>query len=91
MLFFAKVRIDIERLGEYGQQLQSGSIETHPLCTYCLADDPAVGLNIWEAEDRDGFDTVFAPHAPYSQVLELIPVITAQAAQRVLMERANMQ
>ena len=86
MLFFVKVRVDVDRLAEYGQKLQSGAIDTHPVSTYCLADEPTIGLNIWEAEDRESFEEVFAPHGEYSRVLEIVPVVTAQAAQRILME-----
>ena len=89
MLFLVKVRVNTDSLFEYGQQLQSGSITTHPLSTYCLADDPEVGLNIWEADDRDSLNEAFAPHAPYSRILEVVPVITAQEAQRLLIERTS--
>jgi hypothetical protein len=89
MLFFVKVRVDVSRLAEYGQKLQSGAIGTHPLSTYCLADEPTIGLNIWEAEDRESLEEAFAPHGEYSQVLEIVPVVTAQAAQRILMKRAS--
>jgi hypothetical protein len=88
MLFFVKARVDIDRLAEYGQKLQAGAIDTHPISTYCLADEPTIGLNIWEAEDRESFEEAFAPHSEYSKVLEVVPVVTAQAAQRILMERA---
>ena len=86
MLFFVKARVNVNRLAEYGQRLQTGAIATHPLSTYCLADDPTVGLNVWEAEDRESFEKAFAPHSAYSQILEIAPVMTAQAAQRILME-----
>jgi hypothetical protein len=88
MLFFVKVRVDMNKLGELGQKLQTGALPTHPLSTYCLADDPSVGLNIWEAETRDAFDKAFAPHRPYyAEVLEITPVITPQDAQKRLMEQ----
>lgn len=88
MLFFVKVRIDVNRLAEFGQKLQRGEIETHPLSTYCLEDDPAVGLNIWEADDQEDFDKKFALHRPfYAEVMEVTPVITAGEAQKVLMEQ----
>ena len=88
MLFFVKVRVDIDKLGEFGQKLQTGALRTHPLSTYCLKDDPAVGLNVWEAENQEAFEKAFAPHRTYySEVMEIVPVITPQEAQRVLMEQ----
>lgn len=88
MLFFVKVRIDLNKLADLGQKLQRGEFETHPLSTYCLKDDPSVGLNIWEAEDQEDFDNKFAPHrAFYADVMEVTPVITAGEAQKVLMDQ----
>ncbi len=90
MLFFVKVRVDPARLVEFGQQLRAGAFQHHPLCTYCLQADPAVGLNIWEAESREAFEQAFAPQREYySAVLEVVPVITAQEAQRVLLAQTG--
>jgi hypothetical protein len=88
MLFFVKVRVDVNKLAELGQKLQTGALHTHPVSTYCLKDDPSVGLNIWEAENQEAFEKAFAPHREYySVVMETIPVITPQEAQKILMER----
>jgi hypothetical protein len=88
MLFFVKVRVDVNKLSELGQKLQTGALPTHPVSTYCLKADPTVGLNIWEAEDQEAFERAFAPHREYySTVMEIMPVITAQEAQKVLMEQ----
>ena len=63
-------------------------MKSHPLSTYCLKDDASVGLNIWEAENLEAFEKAFAPHREYySDVMEIVPVITAQEAQRILMEQ----
>ena len=88
MLFLVKVRVDIDKLGEFGQKLQAGVLRTHPLSTYCLKDDPAVGLNVWEAENPEAFEKAFAPHREYySEVMEIVPIITPQEAQRILREQ----
>ncbi len=88
MLFFVKVRIDINKLAEFGQKLQGGVLRTHPISTYCLKSDPSIGLNIWEAEDPEAFERAFAPHREYySAVMEVVPVITPQEAQNILMEQ----
>jgi hypothetical protein len=86
MFFFVKVRLDIRKLPELGERLRAGSLPTHPVSTYCLKDDPAVGLNIWEAENQEAFERAFAPHREYySAVMEITPVITPQEAQRILL------
>lgn len=88
MLFFVKMRLDVNQLMEYGKKLQSGEIHTHPVSTYCLKGDPTVGLNIWEAEDRETLNKVLAPHQPYySEILEIAAVISPQAAQQILIEQ----
>jgi len=88
MLFFVKVRLDTGKMIELGKKLQAGEIPTHPVSTYCLKDDPAVGLNIWEAEDRTDFDRVFAPHREYySEILEVTPVILPQESMKILMKQ----
>ncbi len=88
MLFFVKVRVDVNKLAEFGQKLQAGALPTHPVSTYCLKDDPSVGLNIWEAENREAFEKAFAPHREfYSEEIEIAPVITPQESQKILMEQ----
>jgi hypothetical protein len=88
MLFFVKVRIDVNKLAALGQKMRSGEFNTHPKSTYCLKDDPAVGLNIWEADDSEDFERQFAPHREYyAETYEITPVITAAEAQQMLMKQ----
>ena len=88
MYFFVKVRVDVHKMAAFGQKLQSGAITTHPLSTYCLEDDPSIGLNIWEAEDLAGFEKAFLPHREfYSEIIEVAPVITSQEAMKALMSQ----
>jgi len=88
MLFFVKVRIDMSKLAELGRKIQNGEFNTHPKSTYCLQDDPAVGLNIWEAADLEDFERKFAPQREYyAEVYEVTPVITATDAQHLLVKQ----
>ncbi len=90
MLFFVKVRIDIGKLQELGRKIQSGEFQHHPNSTFCLQDDPAVGLNIWEAEDLQDFEKKFAPQKEfYAEVYEVTPVVTALEAQKLLIEQLS--
>jgi hypothetical protein len=88
MLFFVKVRIDVSKLAELGQKLQRGELDTSRVkSTYCIKDDPSVGLNIWEAENQEDFEKAFEPHkAYYADVMEITPVIPPEEAQTILME-----
>jgi hypothetical protein len=48
MLIFVKVRIDLDKIAELGQKLQDGELDlSNILSTYCIKDDPSVGINIW--------------------------------------------
>jgi hypothetical protein len=78
MLFFVKVRIDVERLDELDRRLQDGTLDRTALrATYCYRDDPEVGLNIWEAQDAADLRRRFAPHrAYYRDVVEITPVVS---------------
>ena len=89
MLYFAKVRIDLEKLEELGRKLASGELDTTPLRhTVCQQNDPAVGMSVWEARDERHFQELFAPFREYyAEILELEPVTTAREAQQALMAR----
>ena len=59
MLFFVKVRIDTEKIMELGQKLQSGELDTSMIImTYCIKDDPAVGMSFWQADSQNNFENV---------------------------------
>ncbi len=89
MLFFGKVRIDINKLAELGQKLQNGDLDrSHIRSTYCLCNDPTVGLNIWEAENLEDLEQKLAPHkAFYSEVSDIMPVMLPTEAQKILMKQ----
>lgn len=87
--FFVKVRIDIDKMMELGQKLQSGELDTsHTIMTYCIKDDPSVGISFWQAENKKRFENAFAPHRTYyKEVMEIIPVTTpGEAMKRILQE-----
>lgn len=88
MLFFVKVRIDTTKMTEFGEKLQNGEIDTsHTIMTYCIKDDPTVGMSFWHADSREMFEKVFAQHRVYyKEVIEIIPVITPMDSMKLLME-----
>ncbi len=88
MYYFVKVRVDVNKLKVFGQKLQDGSLTTHPLSTYCLEQDPSVGVNIWEVDDWQSFQDAFSQHREfYTEVIEISPVITPQEAMNILIQR----
>lgn len=86
--FFVKVRINPSKMMEFGQKLQSGEIDTsNTLMTYCLPDDPTVGISFWQADSQKSFEDVFAQHRPYyKEVMEIVPVITPLESMKLIME-----
>lgn len=82
LLFFVKVRIDMNKLTELRQKLNSGDLDTGAIRnTYCNADDPSVGMSIWEAGTKEEFEERFAPHKTfYAEIMEITEVTTPQEA-----------
>ena len=93
LFYFIKVRIDTSKMMEFGQKLQNGDIDTsHTIMTYCIKDDPTVGLNFWHADSQQEFEEVFAQHRVYyKEVLEILPVITPMDAMKLIMENMKKQ
>lgn len=88
MLFFVKVRIDTSKMIEFGQKLQNGEIDTsHTIMTYCIKDDPTVGLNFWHVDSQEEFDEIIAQYKSYyKEIIETIQVVTPMDAMKLIME-----
>jgi len=91
MLFFVKVKIDLNKLFEFANELASGRLNTNPIkITYCLKEEPEIGLSIWESENRQSFDNIFKEHKKfYKEVYEIIPVITADESKEILFNKIS--
>jgi hypothetical protein len=89
MFYFVKVRIDTTKMIEFGQKLQNGDIDnSHTVLTYCIKDDPTVGLNFWQVVDSpEEFDKILAQYRPYyKEIIETIQVITPMSAMKLIMK-----
>jgi hypothetical protein len=82
MFFQVKVRVDVTKLAAFGAQLQRGALDRSAIRgeTWCLADDPAVGVSVWEAADRAAFEAVFAAWRHYYSETEVRALITPSEA-----------
>ena len=91
MLFFVKVRIDTTKMVEFGQKLQCGELDTSLIImTYCVKDDPAVGMSFWQADSQTSFEEVFDKHRVfYKEVMEIIPIITPMDSMNQLLLLIN--
>jgi hypothetical protein len=91
VLFFVKARIDETKIVELGQKMQSGELDTSQIImTYCIKEDPTVGISFWQASTKINFEEIFARHRfYYKEVIEIIPVITPMESMKLIME--NMQ
>lgn len=93
LFFFVKVRIDTTKMMEFGQKLQSGEIDTsHTIMTYCVKDDPTVGLNFWYADSVEEFENVLLQYKPYyKEIIETIELVTPMNAMKLIMENMKKQ
>lgn len=88
MLYLVKVRVNLEKIAEFGARLQRGELDNGAILhTYCLKDDPAVGLGVWEVESAEEFETRFGPWRPYYSEIEISELVTPAEAQRLLLAR----
>lgn len=88
VFFYVKVRIDPAKMIEFGKKLHNGEIDSSKIIvTYCIKDDPTVGISFWQAEDKDSFEKVFSQHKPfYKEILEVIPMITPTNSMHLILE-----
>jgi hypothetical protein len=93
MFFFVKVRIDVANMLEFGQKLQHGEIDSsHTMMTYCIKDDPTVGLNFWCVDTIEEFEKVLEQYRPYyKEIIETIQVITPMNAMMLILEHMKKQ
>jgi predicted DNA-binding protein len=87
--YFVKVRIDTDKMGELGQKIQSGELDTSKtLMTFCVQNDPTVGVSFWKAKDEKDFEATFSEHRSYyKEILEITPVITPMESMKLLMRK----
>jgi hypothetical protein len=90
-LFWVKVRIDPIKMMEFGQKLQSGELKTNMIkFTYCIKDDPTVGISLWEAKNENHFNELFASHKDYyKEVIEVNPAVKAEEAMSLIMKEMS--
>lgn len=90
-LFLVKARIDIAKMIELGQKLQSGELDTKMIkFTYCIKNDPTVGVSLWTATDRADFDKLLAPHKEYyKEIIEISSAVKPEDAMTLIMQEMN--
>ena len=91
MFFFGKVRVNTERLTEFGQKLFNNELQrNHVKFSFCLKNDPEIGLNIWEAENRAELEKILLTYKPYfSEIIEIKELISPQESFTILMKEAQ--
>jgi hypothetical protein len=84
------VRVNLSRMAEFGQRLRQGELDRSAIrMTYCLREDPAVGIGIWEATDEREFEKKFAPWREFYESAEVQPVVTPAEAMALLSQRGH--
>ena len=89
-LFLVTVRVNLATMAAFAQKLQRGELDRSAIrATYCLADDPAVGLGIWEVASEEELRIRLAPWRPYYESVETRELITPSQAFVLLSQRAE--
>ncbi len=90
-LFLVKVRIDTSKMKELGQKLQSGELDTKMIrFTYCIKDDPTVGVSLWMAKDKNDFEQLFEPHREYyKEIIEISSAVRPDEAMALIIQGMN--
>ena len=89
MLFQVKVRVNISKLAEFAQKLQKDELDRSCIRgeTHCFKNDPAVGFSIWEANNKNEFNSKFAMWRNYYDDVEVNEVITPLEAMTILFKK----
>lgn len=89
MLLAVLVRVNRERLSEFGRVLGRGELDRSSVVfkTYCYRDDPAVGFSIWEVQDLDEFERKFKPWRLYYDEVNVREVISPEESMGMLMQQ----
>ena len=76
---------------ELAQKLESGELDTKMIIfTYCIKDDPTVGISLWKAKDKREFDTAFETHKKYyKEIIDVFPVVQSAEAKNLILEGMN--
>ncbi|MGD8778733.1 MAG: hypothetical protein PVH88_07190 [Ignavibacteria bacterium] len=87
-LFWIKVRIDKDKMMELGQKLKSRELYTGMIkFTYCLKDDPTVGIGLWEVEDRQDLEQLLEPiKVYYKEIIEIKEAVFPETAMKLILE-----
>jgi hypothetical protein len=89
MKYLVRVRVNTATMAEFGEKLQKGELDRSCIRgeTYCLQNDPAVGMSIWEAESDIDFKAIFNSWKPYYEKVEIQKVISPLEAMKSLLSR----
>jgi len=82
MLFYVRYRLKNEKLADLAEEVHSGKFPYKAKHVFASTEDPFVGLTIWEANDQAGLDVILSKLKIFAEVLEVIPVVSAEYAQQ---------
>lgn len=88
MLLEVKVKVNREKLPEFGRALGGGVLDRSSVVskTYCYLDNPAVGFSIWEVSDQNEFETKFGPWRAYYDEVDVREVVSPEISMGMLMQ-----
>ena len=89
MLFHVRYRLKEQMLPELAEAVQSGGFPYKAKHVFASLDDPLTGLTIWDTPDRASFDEVITLLEDYAEVVEVIPVVSAEEAQQRVFQKLS--
>jgi hypothetical protein len=90
MLFLVRVRVNVSRMTEFGQTLESGQLDRSAVkATYCLREEPAVGMGMWDVVDEEELERKLGPWRRYYESVEIQQVVTPNEAMALLSQRSQ--
>lgn len=87
MLFLVKVRINTDLIMELGQKLETGELDTTMIIfTYCIKEDPTVGISMWIVDNKEHFEEMFSHHKKYyKEVIDIQEVILPDESMKIIL------
>jgi len=89
MLFYVRYRLKNEKLADLAEEVHSGKFPYKAKHVYASIEDPFVGLTIWEVNDQAGLDVILSKLKNFAEVLEVIPVVSAEYAQQRIFQELS--
>lgn len=83
MLFFVKIQLFMDKMGEMLQRASKGEIPSPAKYStiYCSTEQMGLGYAIFDVKSKEQLDDILQKLEPFSEVFEKAPIITLEEFQ----------